>query len=55
MAWGVSPKEAQAAIREGGRRVAQTDLVRMRDTAGAVPTGKRKYSLHVHMGLLGIG
>jgi hypothetical protein len=55
MAWGVSPKEAQAAIRESGRRVAQTDLVRMRDTAGAVPTGKRKHSLHVHMGLLGIG
>jgi hypothetical protein len=44
LAWGVSLKEAQAAIREAGPGISLTDLRRLRDIARDVPPGKRKQS-----------
>jgi hypothetical protein len=44
LAWGVSLKEAQAAIREAGAGISLAYLRRLRDIARDVPPGKRKQS-----------
>jgi hypothetical protein len=44
LAWGVSPKEAQAALDEAGIHITQTDLARVRDIAKGVAPDNRRAS-----------
>lgn len=49
IAWGVSPKAAQKAIRDKfGKNIFQSDIARLRDIAKGVPPGKRKHSWGVY-------